>query len=133
MKLTRSAITLYVVLVFASGIVLGAFGQRLYTVSVVSAKTTRNPEEFRKTYMTEMKGRLKLTPEQVVQLNGILDGTRARFHEARERLKPELDTIRKEQQDKVRAMLKPEQRPEYDKMRQEREERERQTGAGHGL
>jgi hypothetical protein len=137
MKLSRLAIATYVALVFASGMVLGVFGQRLYTESVVSAKSTTrtSPEEFRKRYMAEMQSRLKLNADQVGQLNGILDETRARTREVHERNIPELQTIRKEQQDKIRAMLKPDQQLEYDKMRQEREDREKQNrnrGPGSG-
>ena len=78
MKLSRAAIALYVSLVFASGAVLGVFGHRLYTVSSVSAKAVRNPEEFRKRTMAEMQTRLKLTDDQVLKLNAIMDETRAR-------------------------------------------------------
>ena len=55
MKIPRGAVAMYVGLVFASGAVLGAFGQRLYTASSVSAKTTRNPEEFRKRVLATMQ------------------------------------------------------------------------------
>ena len=129
MKLSKAAIATYVALVFASGMVLGVFGQRLYTESVVSAKSTTrtSPEEWRKRYTTEMQSRLKLNSNQVGQLNVILDETRARTREVHERTIPELQTIRKEQQDKIRAMLQPDQQSEYDKMRQEREEREKQN------
>jgi len=129
MKLSRLAIATYVVLVFASGTLLGVFGQRLYTESVVSAKSGRgtSPDEWRRRYTAEMQSRLKLSPDQVGQLNGILDETRARTREVHERTIPELQTIRKEQQDKIRAMLKPDQQQEYDKMRQEREDREKQN------
>jgi Spy/CpxP family protein refolding chaperone len=130
MKLSRSAIALYVGLVFASGAVLGAFGHRLYTVSTVSAKTTKNPEEFRKRYLAEMERRLVLTPEQLSKVNAILDETRSRFHEVNERTKPELQAIRLEQQDKIRALLNPTQQAEYEKMRKEREERQKQNGSG---
>ena len=39
MKLTKTTIALYIGLVFASGIVLGVFGDRLYTASTVNATT----------------------------------------------------------------------------------------------
>jgi len=135
MKLSRVMIALYVTLVFASGAVLGAFGHRLYTVSAVSANTRRNPEEFRKQYISEMQSRLNLTHDQLVQLNSILDQTRSRFKEAHARMDPELDRIRAEQQLKVRDILQSPQQVEYDKMRQERDERMRREGhpPGPGL
>jgi len=129
MKLSKSMIATYVALVFVSGMVLGVFGQRLYTESVVSAKSTGRPtpEEWRKRYTAEMQSRLKLQPDQLTQLNAILDETRARTREVHERTIPGLQTIRKEQQDKIRAMLQPAQQTEYDKILMEREEREKQN------
>jgi Spy/CpxP family protein refolding chaperone len=121
MTLSRWKIALYVGLVFVSGAVLGAFSHRLYTVSGVSADAPRNPEEFRRRYMQEMKSRLKLTADQVTQLSAILDETRSRVRSTRESIEPDIRKIRDEQQEKVHAILSADQRPEYDKMRQERE------------
>jgi Spy/CpxP family protein refolding chaperone len=121
MTLSRWKIALYVGLVFVSGALLGAFSHRLYTVSGVSANAPRNPEEFRRRYMEEMKSRLKLTADQVTKLSVILDETRARVRSTRESIEPEIRKIRDEQQEKVHQILSSDQRPEYDKMRQERE------------
>lgn len=128
MRLSRLAIAVYIGLVFASGVVLGAFGYRLYTVSTVSAKTTRSPEEWRKRAMVEYQTRLKLNDQQVAKLNSIFDDTRARVREVQQRSKPELEAIHKDQIAKVRAMLTPEQLAEYEKMQKEREARQRQNG-----
>jgi hypothetical protein len=132
MKLSRAAIALYVGLIFASGAVLGAFGNRLYDASTSSAKSTRNPEEFRKRAVAEYRSRLKLNDEQVAKLNIIMDETRARVDDTRQKLHPAYKKIREEQQEKVRSMLTPDQQLEYDKMRKEREEREKQPGHGSG-
>src|SRR5580698_11605748 len=121
MRLSRAAIVLYVGLVFASGAVLGALGHRLYTVSSVSAKTTRNPEEFRKRVMSEYQSRLKLSDAQVDQLSAIMDETRTRVEDTRQKMKPAYQKIHEEQTDKVLAILNPEQQVEYEKIRKERE------------
>jgi Spy/CpxP family protein refolding chaperone len=121
MTFSRWKITMYVGLVFVSGALLGAFSHRLYTVSGVSANAPRNPEEFRRRYMEEMKTRLKLTPDQVTQLSAILDETRSRVRSTRESIEPEIRKIRDEQQEKVHHILSADQRPEYDQMRKERE------------
>jgi Spy/CpxP family protein refolding chaperone len=126
MKLSRAAIALYIGLVFASGAVLGGFGHRLYTVSSVSAKTARNPEEFRKRYLAEMQKRLNLTQDQVMNLNAILDQTRSRYHEAKERMR---ESLREEQVAKVRAILTPDQQLEYEKVQKERAERQKQKAS----
>lgn len=132
MKLSRASIALYLALVFASGVLLGAFGHRLYTVSTVSAKTTKNPEEFRKRTIAEMQSRMKLTEAQVAQLNAIMDETRARVEDARQKMRPAYQKIHEEQSAKVRAMLTPDQQVEYDQMRKERENRQKQNGRKSG-
>jgi hypothetical protein len=126
MKLSRAAIALYVALVFVSGAVLGAVGHRLYMVSTVSAKLT--PEEFRKKVVAEYQQRLKLSDDQVVRLNMIMDETRARIEETRQKLHPAYQKIREEQQQKFRDLLTPEQQSEYDQIRKEREQRQKQNG-----
>ncbi len=133
MKLTKLSVALYVALLFLSGVAVGAFGYRLYTVAPVSAMTGRpNAAEYRKKYLNEMQTRLKLDAGQVTRLDGILDETRSRFHAVRERTKPEFDTIRSEQVERVNSILSAEQRAEYEKMRKERDEREKQSGRGQG-
>ncbi len=134
MKLSRIAVSLYALLIFVSGLAVGAFGFRLYTVKSGNANTAHDPAEWRKRYTAEMQSRLHLAPEQSRKLNEILDETRGRFSEARERLRPEMERIRREQVEKIRSMLSESQRPEYDKMRREREEHEKQHAkSGTGL
>src|SRR5512138_875976 len=104
MKLSRTAVAVYVGLIFLSGLVLGGLGQRLYMVrSVDASNARRNPDEWRKRYTEEMRTRLSLNADQLSQLNGILDRTRQEFHDARERMKPEMDAIRDRQVNNIRA------------------------------
>jgi len=130
-KLSRWTIALYVGLVFASGVVLGVFGHSLYSVTSVSSKTTApqpKPEDVRKKWVGEMQTRLKLTDEQFSKVNSIYDETRARFHEVRHRMDPEMEKIGKEQREKVKSVLTPEQQTEYEKMLKEREQQKQQNG-----
>jgi hypothetical protein len=135
MRLSRAAIAAYVVLVFLCGAVLGAFSFRLYTVSTVNAKTTKrppNPEQVRKDILATMQSRLNLTDEQVTKVNLIMDDTRARIREVHDRHQPEIQQIRQEQTDKIRALLKPEQRSTYEEMLKQREQRQREKGIRGG-
>jgi hypothetical protein len=131
-KLTRSAIVLYVGLIFASGAVLGVFGTRLYNASTVSAKavnTPPSPDEFRKMVVAEYKRRLQLTDDQVQKVNLILDETQARFNEIHSKTVPELQAVHKGQIDRINQMLTPTQQSEYETMRKERQEqRQKQHG-----
>ena len=123
---------IYLVLVFVSGTVLGAFANRLYMVNtVLSSNPTpgqrMSPDEYRKQYVNELRTRLNLDGDQKVKLDAILDDTRQRMHEIHERTRPEMKAIQDDQYQKVRALLNPQQQTEYEKMRQERD-RKRKEG-----
>jgi hypothetical protein len=122
------------VLIFASGGVLGALTHRLYTVSSVSATTRPSgPDEWRKKYLAEMQTRLHLTSEQNLKLNIYLDETRSRVREAHAKAQPEVEQIKREQREKIKTMLDATQKAEYEKILEERDQRERQkTPAANG-
>jgi Spy/CpxP family protein refolding chaperone len=135
-KLSRLTIALYVGLIFASGVVLGVFGHSLYAVTTVVSKNTPRPEELRKKRLAEMQTRMKLSNEQVSKINSIYDETRVKFHEVREKYRPQMDALESEQREKVRSVLTAEQRDEYEKMLKEREAQQKQNGGrgtGPGL
>ena len=120
---------LYLALVFLSGILVGGFGVRLYTLSPVSASVNpRSPEEFKRRYIDEMHARLHLSDQQVKQLGPILDETRQRYREFHERYKPELKAIQNQQVGKIRSILTEGQQPEYSKMLEEREKLRQKSG-----
>ena len=128
MRLSRVSTIVYIGLIFLSGSVVGVFADRLYSVSGVRAN--RDPKAFRSRYTAEMKTRLGLRPDQMTSLNNILDETRTRFHEVHARMQPELDGIREQQVNKIRAMLDESQRVEYEKMRAERLKNQGKNGPG---
>jgi len=124
MKLTRWTVALYMALVFACGGVVGAFADRLYMVSGVSANVAqRNPEEFRKRYMADMKARLQLSDDQAAKLGVVMDDTRARFRDVREKFEPEMQKIREDQRQKISELLSPSQQAEWQKIMEERQRR----------
>lgn len=128
MKRSNLWIAFYLVLIFASGIIVGSLGTRLYNARAVSAGTVKppakpSPEEYRHQYVSEMQDRLKLTPDQMTRLNEILDNTGAKAHSERERHSDAMKAIREEHANLVRNILNDEQRPEYEKIRREHQER----------
>jgi hypothetical protein len=131
MKPSQLTVALYAVLTFASGLVVGVAGYRLYTASNVRAKVEpRSPEDFRKKYVEEMRSRLKLSDKQVTDLNAVLDATRERFRQLREKERPEVKAIQDEQLERIRALLSAEQLAEYEKMRAERDRKMRERKEG---
>lgn len=128
MKRSNFAVLATLLLVFASGALVGVFGYRMYSTSPVSAKGQRpSPDEWRKRFVDEMQQRLDLNAEQLKQLDQILDYTRDRYRAARERMRPEMKQIQDEQAEKIRAMLNEKQRSEYEKILEERERRMRES------
>jgi gas vesicle protein len=133
--MSRSTLTIgfYLLLVFVGGVAVGGVGHRLYTVKDVSATTKRKtPEQYRHDYMAEMKQRLHLTDTQASNVEKVLDATRDRYRQFRDRTKPEMDKIQLDQTTGIRGILNDEQMAEYDKMRSERETKRKQ-GFGGGM
>ena len=122
MKSTRWTVALYMALVFACGGVVGAFAHRLYTVSGVSANVSqRNPEEFRKRFMADLKSRLQLNDDQAAKLSAVMDETRMRVRAARVTIEPELQKIRDDQKQRISELLTPDQQAEWQKIQDERQ------------
>jgi len=134
MKLSRSALVLYVCLIFASGAVLGVFGNRLYNASTVSAKAIKappSPEEFRKMVIAEYERRLQLTDIQLEKLNLILDETQAQVKEIHAKTDPALKAVHDHQVERMNQILTPVQQTEYENMRKERQEQRQKQHGGH--
>src|SRR5436309_12383690 len=122
MRRTTLTTGLYLTLLFLGGVAVGVFGHRLYTLNSVSANVNpRNPEEFRRRYVAEMRNRLKLTDGQVARLGPILDETRQRHQELVDKHRPEFKAIQDEQVRKIRQVLTDSQQAEYTTMLDERE------------
>jgi hypothetical protein len=118
MRRSNVATLVYLLVVFASGAVVGGFANRLYMAKAVTAtpNAPRNHAEIRKQYTQDMRSRLRLTDAQVTELQQIMDATGQRIHEMHK-------TIEDEHIRKVVAMLDDRQKAEYAKMREERENR----------
>jgi hypothetical protein len=133
MKRSQQTALIFAVLLFACGAAIGALGHRYYASSTVMAKSA---EDYRHRYVSEMEGKLNLTPKQVAQLHVILDETKAKARAVREQYRPAVASVKEEQVRRVKSILKPEQVPAYDRLVAERErhfreaeERDRQHDA----
>ncbi|MBI3684402.1 MAG: hypothetical protein HY235_28850 [Acidobacteria bacterium] len=126
----------YLLLVFLSGALVGAFGYRLYSAKAVGATArsvrSQGHDAFRQRYLKDMESRLKLDASQMQKLVAILDETRARYKATRDRMDPEMKQIQLEQRDRIRGILSADQKPEYEKMLEERERKRREQSHGPG-
>jgi hypothetical protein len=157
MNKSKLAVLLPLILVFVSGGMLGAFAYRLYSVPTVQTTgggtggpppPRPSPEEVRRRVVADLSSKVKLDAEQAKQLNAIMDQTHVEFDALREKYKPEWDAlnqkrealtekqrpeqeaIRNQQTERMRAMLREDQRPLYDAWRIERE-RQRKAREQH--
>ncbi len=120
MKRSTFSIVLYLCLVFVSGILVGAFGTGLYD----HGKPVRpSPEEMRRRYTEDLRKSLSLNSDQMGKLKVILERTGSRYHDLREKYKPEVKAIQQEQVDSIRAILSDTQKAAYEKFREEKEKR----------
>ena len=106
-------------LVFLAGAVVGGFADHLFFPRQPKARLTQ--EQFKNKLIADLNKRLNLQPDQLDKLKAIFDATGVRFHEIHNKIEPDLTALRSEHDDKVRAILNPPQRTEYDKWRAERE------------
>jgi hypothetical protein len=144
-KLTAA---LYLMLVFLSGAMVGAFAHRLYMVKTVLSTNLDppprrpGPVEWRKHFIEDMRTKVKVDDQQVSKLGEIFDQSTDELRELHTKRKPEDQRRRTEDQavqnqmvDKINAILRDDQKPLYQQLRAEREaerERERKRRQGEG-
>jgi hypothetical protein len=124
MKRTQLTAVLLVAALFFSGVVVGALAHRYYESSVVLAKPS---ESLRQRYVSDMRTKLTLSPEQVNKLEVILDDTKAKTKAVREQYHPAIAKIKEEQVERVKSILSPTQVTAYEQLVQERERRFREN------
>jgi hypothetical protein len=118
-------IALYLFVVFVSGAVVGALGYRTYNPPTASSNA-KSPEEWRRQYLSELRTRVGMTEDQLRKVEGMLDETRTRFRDAREKHNDAVKQIGDQYRTMVRSILTPEQLPKYEQFRVEREQRMKQ-------
>lgn len=123
MQQTKASAIVSLLLVFVSGALVGVLSYRAYSVSVSpstsNAPRKRDPVDWRKHYIAEMKSRVQLDDAQVAQLNEVFNQTDVEFRQSRE-------TIQATQTGRINAMLRPEQRELFRKFLDEREAQRQQ-------
>ena len=124
MPRTRLSAALYLLLVFASGILVGVVSHRLYVTNTVRATSsvaaTPTSDEVRQKYLLEMRSKVGINDSQLADVNRILDETKRKFDELHASEKPQRDKIQQEQIDAISALLTPTEKVAYDNWRAER-------------
>ena len=122
MPRTRISAALYLILVFGSGILVGAVSHRLYMTKTASANSSpQNMAEYRKRYLSEMRAKVKVNDAQVAAVTALLDHAKGRFDALHAQDTALHDKIQQELIDSIRAELTDTQKAAYDEWRAERE------------
>jgi len=130
MPQSRFSAFLSVLLIFASGVALGAVGYRLYVVktvvSPVKAAPRKSPEEFRKLVVSRLNEAVHLDSEQLSRVQGIYDDESAWFAQTHKDFDAQIQQIYRQfanERDlrheasiaKIKRILRPDQLLLYDK------------------
>ncbi len=132
MPRTRLSAILYLILVFASGVLVGVASTRLYAVkaSVPAPAAPRTMAEFTRRYTDEMRQRVGVNDQQVAAVEKILNDSKKRYDDLRREQRPMRDRIQQEQVDSIRAVLTDAQKPAYEAWRAERQKRSKSGASG---
>ncbi|MCI0490751.1 MAG: hypothetical protein L0229_29505 [Blastocatellia bacterium] len=84
----------------------------------------RPPQHF---ILKKMTDRLHLTEEQQNGVKAILDETFEGYANIRKDIEPRMDAVRQQGRERMRALLTPEQLPEYEKMVEESNRRREES------
>ncbi len=122
MTKTRLSATLYLLAVFASGMLVGGVSNRLYMVRSASANSNppRTMAQYRQTLFSELRTRVGATDVQIAEIDKVLDEAKRRLDALHAEHKPMRETIDRDRVEGIRNVLNEKQRAAYDAWRAER-------------
>lgn len=122
-RTSRKAAVL-ILLVFLLGIGIGAMG--MYVAQGRVRAVGRPRGDMRTRVMERLTTELGLSPAQQKQLEGILVDIQSRHDALNKQIAPQMDQLRQQGRDEIRAILTPEQKTKYEEyLRRADEERRR--------
>lgn len=122
MPRTRISTAFYLILVFASGALVGVVSHRLYATTSASANSAPHTmSEYRQRYLAGMREKVGATEPQIAEIVKVLDATKRKLDALQTQEKPIHDKIQQEHVDAIKAILNDKQQIAYDNWRAERE------------
>ncbi|HEY7856593.1 MAG TPA: hypothetical protein VIC32_09115, partial [Terriglobales bacterium] len=107
----------FVVLIFCSGALLGGTLMNLAEHYWLHAHAANEYDiSQHRLIASEMSQRLHLSSQQQNQTDAILRDTVGQYQSLEAKLSPQFDEVRQQDRDRLRAILTPEQRTEFDKI-----------------
>jgi len=124
MPRTRLTAVLYLIVVFASGILVGVVSHRLYVTTTVNASLVpaapRTLDEFHKQYFADMRKKVGVNDQQIGAVKQIFAETKQKFDDLNAQQKLAKDKIQQDQHEAISALLTPQQKVAFDAWRAER-------------
>lgn len=117
-----STTLLWLVLVFASGVVMGVAGHRYFWVEPAVAEAPQRPsrDQIRQDYLSKMRTRVGVTEEQIAKIVEILDRGRVNADAHKASVEKEIRQMQGVVDAEIRSVLTPEQLERHDEWRKER-------------
>ncbi len=119
----RNTVLLWLLIVFVSGVAVGAAGGYRYFSPVNAVREERKPpsrEQLRMEYRAKLRERVGVSEEQLTQIIAILDEARSVSDTKRKAFDAEMREVQSQARERMRALMTPEQRDRYDAWREER-------------
>ena len=108
---------LLLALVFLAGLAMGVVGTRIVVRRTVQ-QALIHPEKVQSVLERNLTRRLRLEPGQQAQLRVILTDTREQLSTLRQQFQPQAAEVLRGADEKISALLTPEQRARYEKIKQ---------------
>lgn len=107
--------------------ILGAAAGTLVTQKVYQQRMgnffRNEPRMMREFIVMRLSRELHLDPAQIEQLRAIVRETHAQIRDVRRQFRPQIEEILEHSQDRIRAILRPDQRETYERIVAERKNR----------
>lgn len=105
-----------VLLIFVFGVIIGAAGKNAAIAKKAKEVMMGGPESVMEVVVKRLDSDLKLDAEQRRKLQTIVDDAHIKLRQSRARVQPEIDAALSEAEERVRAMLYPNQVEKFDKL-----------------
>lgn len=122
-----------VFVVFVLGFLVGGVADHIYGVAHAQPRVEVVTQRPKAQVVEEFTNRLHLTADQQKQLGTIIGETRSRWRDLYAPLEAQHEQIRQEGRAKIRAMLTPDQLPEFERFMAEMDQRHKQQKAAEQL
>lgn len=112
-----------VILVFLLGAASGALATYMVFQARCETPSGAGPHSRENMLLNRLSGQLELDKKQQDQVRNIISETHGRIRQVRQKARPEIEGIVKESQQRISALLRPDQQEKFRKIIEERKAR----------